>query len=105
MTDFIRLDLFPATVIEHQTGDEIPVTYDKCRVFVTNDEVRIYQDAYGGPQIVIDGPLFDFSGDNKVGWTAQIDGGPLLSISRSRGCGCGSMLRGINPFPGVPYAY
>lgn len=104
MTEYIRLDLFPADVIEHVTGEDDKV-YGKCRVFVTNDEVRVYQDAYGGPQVVIGGPLYDFSGDNKVGWTATIDDGPTISISRSRGCGCGSMLRGINPFPGVPYAY
>ena len=105
MTDVIRLDLFPATVVEHAPGDETPTTRDKCRVFVTNDAVYVYQDAYGGPQVVIEGPLYDFSGNNKVGWSAQIDDGPLLDISRSRGCGCGSLLRGINPFPGVPYAY
>lgn len=101
---YIRLDLVPATVIVTDgDGEEIDRT-DKARAIVTDSEVLIYQDGdQGRPAVWREWQLDDFSGDNKIGYTAETSDGETLHISRNSWCVCGSRLRGFRPFPGVPY--
>lgn len=101
MTDprFIRLDMFPAIVLIE--GEPV---LSNVRAIVTDTELVVFQDSYGGPAEVYRGALADFTGSAKTGYSAEIDDGPTATITRSSGCGCGSLLRGFRPYPSVPFS-
>lgn len=88
-----RLDLFPAEVIG-RNGYK--------RVVATDSYLIILGESTTGPQIESVEALYDFQGNNKVGWTAELEDGSTLLIRRAQGCGCGSRLRGAKIYQGVP---
>jgi hypothetical protein len=90
---YIRLDLFPAEVVD------FPYT---TRVVVTDTEWFFYVDSPEGPTAGLSGELYDFEGTNTRGYTIVSPDGTRHYVRRSGGCGCGSRLRGFRPFPGVP---
>lgn len=96
MPEFIRLDLFPATVV---VGDTV---YSPSRAIVADESVHIYMDSAQGPVEVYTARLDDFSGSRTTGYVVIAADETLVSIGRANGCGCGSRLRGYRPFPGVP---
>lgn len=103
---FIRLDLFPALLI----GDNLPNAQpgnvlDARRIIITDTHVLLFADSNVGPVLAHEWPLIDIEGRNTIGWTTTVEheGQPLtFLVKRSSGCGCGSRLRGIFPYPGVP---
>lgn len=96
MPSFIRLDLFPAEVLV--SGER----YTPSRCIVTDDAVHVYMDATGGPAEVYTARMDDFSGRRTIGYSVTTADGEEIAIARAKGCGCGSRLRGFNPFLGVP---
>lgn len=96
MPEFIRLDLFPATV---RVGEK---TYEPSRAIVADESVHVYMDSAQGPTEVYTARMDDFSGSRTVGYAVTTADDDTVSISRASGCGCGSRLRGYRPFPGVP---
>lgn len=113
---FIRIDLFPANAVltlkaqpqgEDSEGEDAPepVTqnFTTVRVILTDTEAYIYADTKEGPRAVLRADLTAFEGTNRDGYTATLDGGSI-QFKRSNGCGCGSRLRGIRPFPSTPHA-
>lgn len=96
MAQFIRLDLFPASVT---IGDK---QYLRSRAIVTDDSVHIYIDSPTGPEEIYSARLDDYSGNAGVGYTAETSTGDTVLMQYQAGCGCGSRLRGFRPFPGVP---
>lgn len=97
---YIRLDLFPANVT--RVGTAGPYT-NRARVIITDQDFYVFLDAPGGPVCDVSGVLYDASGTNRTGYSVSLDDGTEYSVSRSTNCGCGSLLRGFRPFPGVPY--
>lgn len=95
--EFIWMDLFPADVIKPD-GE----TMGEVRVIVTDNRLYVIDDMVEGPQAVISEPQTDFGGDHKQGYSVATETG-VYTFSRSPKCGCGSRVRGVHPFPGVPY--
>lgn len=97
---FINLDLFPAKVFT-SVGSFEP-KHEEYRVIVTDNYLYIIDDTIDGPKALVSEPLQGFSGTNKTGYTVQTGDG-LYFIERALNCGCGSRLRGLHPFAGVPF--
>jgi hypothetical protein len=97
---YIRLDLSPATLTSPlYDGGKL----EKQRIIVTDAYVYVFSDAPGGPVLSYTYELQDFSGRSTIGYTLTVDDGDTIHVQRSTGCLCGSMLRGLRPFPGVPH--
>lgn len=103
MAQFIRFNLFPLLVRVKSPTDEILAEYPTTRTIVTDDEVIVYVDSSEGPRIAYQERIDDFEGNAKIGWTVHVSDGNTVTVDRTSGCGCGSRLRGLNPFPGVPF--
>lgn len=103
MANFIRFNLFPLSIQVRNENGDVVVDELKSRTVVTDDEVIVYVDSPEGPRPVYQERIDDFYGEAKLGWTVEISNGDVMSIRRNTGCGCGSRLRGFNPFPGVPF--
>lgn len=102
---YIRLDLFPA-LIEGE-GSNLPGNppgnvWDARRVVVTDSYLHVFSDSPTGPVLTYSGALVDFAGRNTIGWDVQTED-LTLKVKRSKGCGCGTRLRSIFPFMGVPF--
>lgn len=101
---FIRLDLFPATVL--MIIEELPtsITDQDARVIVTNDMFYVLlEDQPGSAKILFSDYLEEFSGSNREGYAVTTANGSIFIITRANSCGCGNTLRGYFPFPGVPF--
>lgn len=96
--NYIRLDLFPADI----SGIDTEVS-DK-KVLVTDQHLLVIVQEPSGPSILIKEPLDEYFGRKKgeAHWSLTTESGTLVGITRASGCACGSRLRGINPYPGVP---
>lgn len=114
---YIRLDLFPADVyeiIETTNEDstdesvELEVTTEhefmakELRVIVTDNYFYAIIDTINGPDFMVKEPLLSLSGSSREGYTVTTETSSYY-IKRSTDCGCGSRLRSIHPFRGVPY--
>lgn len=93
----IRLDLFPARIEEN--GQYIGEVF---RVIATDQHFYILDEGNFGAIAKVAEPYSSIDGTNKTGYTVTT-GRATYSISRAVNCGCGSRLRGIHPFAGVPY--
>lgn len=102
MPNFLRFNLHPIEV-EIKNGDELKAIHYESRVVVTDEDVFLYVNGNSGPEIGFTDRLEDFSGNAADGWTVQTSTGLTLNMTRSVGCGCGSSLKGYNPFPGIPF--
>jgi hypothetical protein len=92
----IKLDLFPATVSVDGT-----VVYDEVKAIVTDSTFYIFEDTLEGPTYTKEEVLVSFEGTNKTGYTVVTEQG-TYHVIRHLGCACGSRLRGVHPFSGVP---
>lgn len=99
--NFISLDLFPAKV-SSEGGSFVP-THEEYRVIVTDNSFYVFDDNGFSPTDIVSDLLVSFDGDNKTGYTVTTET-DVYHIERALNCGCGSRLRGIHPFAGVPYA-
>lgn len=93
----VWLDLFPA----HIEADTWETKHEEYRVIVTDTYFYIIDDTVDGPKAIFTEPTVAFEGNNKVGYTVTT---PIATfrITRAPNCGCGSRIRGIFPFAGVP---
>lgn len=96
---FIRLDLFPAKIVNKQSMD---ILGEEFRVIITNDHMYFFIDGGDHPIIHSDYILSEFEKIPKVGYSVETDS-QSFEITRASNCGCGSGLRGFYPFLGVPY--
>lgn len=92
---YIQLDLFPATISGNMN--------EELRVIVTDSVFYVFDETLTGPEAVIQEPLVSFGGTNQTGYTVVTETN-TYAVARATNCGCGSRLRGIHPFPGVPHA-
>lgn len=92
---FLRLDLFPAdiTLPDNQI-------LSQHRIIVTDTEALIYRSK---EDIVFRAPITHFEGSVLSGYSLGTDTQGEITFKRSKGCGCGSPLKGFYPFSGVPY--
>lgn len=94
----ITIDLFPAEVEVNGTS------YGEAnKIIVTDNRVYVIQP---GPVIVYESATdYDsFDRSSRSEYTVLTGTADIVTFRRARNCGCGSQLRGIHPFMGVPYA-
>lgn len=100
--NYIWLDLFPARItVPADPWAGFQPAHEEYRVIVTDAHFYILDDTLEGPQAIVTEPLTDFSGSHKEGYTVITEAG-TYRVERALNCGCGSRLRGIYPFAGVP---
>lgn len=98
MPEYLRLDMFPATVTR---GDG--TVLDPVRAVVTEDTLYVFQDSNPTPEAVIIEPLYDFEAASRTRYIVTTDDDhEQIVISKRAGCGCGNKLKGFRAFPGVP---
>lgn len=98
---FIYLDLFPAKFSVHE-GYEFQPKHEEYRIIVTDNRFYIIDDFPEGPAVAHTLPLTAFEGSNKTGYTVTTPD-VVFHVERALNCGCGSRLRGLHPFMGVPF--
>lgn len=98
--EFIRLDLFPATVANSETG---LLSEQDMRIIVTNNMVYVLTEGQPhNPDIIYEAYLEEFSGNNREGYIATTATGDTLLVKRANSCGCGNTLRSFFAYVGVP---
>lgn len=95
----VWLDIFPAK-IQTVKGLFAPI-HEEYRVIVTDTYFYIIDDTLEGPAAILTEPTIQFEGSNKVGYTVETPT-QIFHITRAPNCGCGTRLRGIFPFAGIP---
>lgn len=107
----ILFDLFPAhlsiappdtcALDEYRSFPPVKGAYyvDKTRVIVTPGYVMVARDGDAGPTIIFREAytLFDKNEKSKDSFIVT-ESGKMLAFKRDTNCGCGSRLRGWNPF-------
>lgn len=95
---YIIIDLFPAEIEINGVpqGDQLKITVTDNRVYIFEGGPAIkYQDSTSYTQ-------FDRLSNKE--YTLTTGSGDTITFRRARNCGCGSQLRGVNPFIGTPFA-
>lgn len=98
--NYISLDLFPATV-RSQNGTFTPA-HEEYRVIVTDSHFYVLDDTGVGPDAIVRLELVEFEKTGRTEYTVTT-ASEIFYIERATNCGCGSRLRGIHPFAGVPF--
>jgi hypothetical protein len=121
MTVALRADVYPATlVIDPGPNQRVQ---DRVRVLVLQgdpernppvpDRLTVFADASDGPHVVYSQLLTDFTAPSRPQrlrdvhlpeyklYQATTQSGTPIQFEKSGGCGCGSRLRGFNPFPAL----
>ena len=99
----IKLELFPANVVG------LDREYREVLAVVTDEKLYIATDDPTGKErhvVAHEAPIYDITGSGlRRTWTVTLDDGTKtnVTITRSTGCGCGSRLKGVRMFRGVPY--
>lgn len=94
----ILLDLFPAVVTV--TMDGVPArTVSRTRVIVTDALVLVAGDSMHGPMLIFREAIAS-SEINKRSESSSVitTSGKVLSFVKDENCGCGSRLKGWNPY-------
>lgn len=89
----IKLDLTPALIQTDDPKDEL----NKVRIIVTDSHYYIFT---SGPTLHEQGPLESFQLEGRGIYNLNNQ----YTVQRSKGCDCGTSLKGFHPFLGVPYA-
>lgn len=97
--NIVYLDLFPAKI---ETVADFPTPHEEFRVIVTDAHFYIIDDTIDGPKAVLTTEYVEFAGNNKEGYTV-VTNERVFKITRANNCGCGSRIRGLHPFAGVPH--
>lgn len=97
----VWLDIFPAKILTVEGLFE--PAHEEYRVIVTDTYFYIIDDTDDGPKALVSEPTVQFDGTNKTGYTV-VTSTSIFLISRAPNCGCGSRIRGIRPFAGIPQA-
>ncbi|QFG12202.1 Hypothetical Protein OBI_RACECAR_74 [Arthrobacter phage Racecar] len=95
---YINLDLFPAKV----SAPSFASKHEEYRVIVTNNYLYVIDDSINGPYPVVREPLVEFVSLGKGAYTVRTEH-DTYTVERALNCGCGSRLRGLHPFAGVPF--
>lgn len=70
------------------------------RVIITEEMVMVAKDSHNGPQIVFQERYETFISSEKPTEDSFVvtESGKMLAFKKDTGCGCGSRLRGWNPY-------
>lgn len=70
------------------------------RVIITDEHILVAKDSPDGPQIVFRETYQTFIASEEVDSDSFVvtSSGKMIAFKKDRGCGCGSRLRGWNPY-------
>lgn len=70
------------------------------RVIITDEHILVAKDSPQGPQIVFRETYSTFIASEKADLDSFVvtSSGKMVAFKKDRGCGCGSRLRGWNPY-------
>lgn len=105
------LDIFPALIrlappdsLENITdlpirGDAPPGTrkLDRCRAVIVQEALYVAVDSPTGPELVFKEKITEQHHEKKISHVRTVSG-KIIVITKDENCGCGSRLRGWNPF-------
>jgi hypothetical protein len=105
------IDVFPAVVklaapgsledyTQLQTTGDAPQgtrKVDRSRVVIIENVLLIAQDAPEGPKVVFKEKVEEMSQEGKTTHILTVSG-KIIAVKRDSNCGCGSRLRGWNPY-------
>lgn len=109
----IVLDRFPCHLVAMAAGEIEDVStlrsYDPTpgatylevtRVIITEDQVIVAKDSDEGPRIVFKETYATYIPSNEANKDSFVvtTSGKMLAFKKDTGCGCGSRLRGWNPY-------
>lgn len=109
----ILVDRFPCNLVAVPAGFTDDVTtlcsqpptrkanyLDVTRVIVTDEHILVAKDSPQGPQIVFRETYETFVASRGADEDSYVTttSGKMLAFRKDRGCGCGSRLRGWNPY-------
>jgi len=109
----IIMDRFPCNLVAVPAGFTDDVTslssqpptkdtkyLDVTRVIVTDETIMVAKDGPQGPQVVFRETYTTFEPSKDAGEDSYVvtTSGKMLAFRKDRGCGCGSRLRGWNPY-------
>lgn len=106
-----EIDIFPASIrlapadsLENITdltvrGDAPKGTrkLDRCRAVVINKTLYVAVDAPTGPELVFKERVVEQNHEKTISHL-RTESGKIIVITKDNNCGCGSRLRGWNPF-------
>lgn len=115
-TNVKTMDVFPAIVFLAEPGSlssyrDLPFLGDKpqktrrvdrSRVMIIDGRFYIVQDSPEGPTVVFREGVSEYEKDAETK-THHIltTSGKIIVVGKDRNCGCGTRLRGWNPFKGI----
>lgn len=73
---------------------------DRCRVVIVRDQVMVALDSPEGPQLVFREKLVEAQHVEKISYV-RTESGKILAFTKDENCGCGSRLRGWNPYGNI----
>jgi hypothetical protein len=105
------IDVFPAVVklalsgsledyTQLQTTGDAPQgtrKVDRTRVVIIENVLLIAQDSPEGPKVVFKEKVEEMSQEGKTTHILTVSG-KIIAVKRDNNCGCGSRLRGWNPY-------
>jgi len=96
----IQISLFPA----EYTVDGVPSTDNANKIVLTDSNLYIIRDSINGPYVHFSMPATrdQFDRPSVRVYTVTTDD-HVVTFSRATSCACGSRLRGVNPFRGLPH--
>lgn len=126
----VRADVFPAILTVSPADSPQPADsttplsqlhpdsrrIERVRVVVTQDAVYVFQDHHSGPRLIFSERLASYAPPPRPSppprgqtlsrtpprqATLQTDSGKTLAFYRDGSCGCGSRLKGFNPFDSI----
>ena len=105
------IDVFPALIklappgsledfTQLQTKGDTPQgtrRVDRSRAVIIDDVLIIAQDSPEGPKVVFQEKVAEVSQEKKTSHVLTVSG-KIIAVTKDDNCGCGSRLRGWNPY-------
>jgi hypothetical protein len=105
------IDVFPALIklappgsledfTQLQTKGDTPQgtrRVDRSRAVIIDDVLIIAQDSPEGPKVVFQEEVAEVSQEKKTSHVLTVSG-KIIAVTKDDNCGCGSRLRGWNPY-------
>jgi len=96
---YLYLELFPALLrLDNPQGEVLGEMY---KVIVTDNRFYAVKDSKNGPYVEYESTLVSFEGNAGSGYTI-ITEDETYYAKRAQNCGCGTMLRSVRPYLGLP---
>lgn len=108
------VDVFPAVLRVAEPGSLEDITelniygnapegsryLDRCRIVILGKNVLVAVDSPSGPQLVFREEVAETRQVEKM-WYVKTISGKILAFRKDDNCGCGSRLRGWNPYGNI----